>query len=256
MRVKRTKPIDAEILPVKRETPPDPQVGMDSILSELSSVARAFRDPGRRRRSLNPHRSRFIFTLTGPSDEELRQQELTQAPELPRSSRQVDDRADVYSVELPSQMEDIMVKTREFMLTELAPKAMASMTGIDQAKLVIERVVGGRVDGVTEHFFHQLVIKATNLRLCKFIAELFDLSIDEVQAMLTQVDYTKRLVIERPPIGSPLPEMEAQDEQPRRPKKKSKPVLSRTSGNKPTGSGRRTRSRTGSRGSDDHGEDV
>lgn len=227
----RTAP-EAEVveLPETRRRHPT-ETPIDGILAELSSVAQMRPPPDGGpgiKRSLNPLRSRFIFKLRGPSDEEVRRKELTERPELPRSTKEVDDRSESYSVELPGLMEDRLNKIREFMLQELAPRMLAAQAGITQARYVVDRVAGAQMDDSTEHFFNQLMVKAANLRMCKFIAEYFGLQVEEVEGLLKQLDYTRQILIERPPLGNPSHDMEPSDE--RRPVRKSKEVLPRASG--------------------------
>jgi len=198
---------------------------IESILSELSSVAIPDRDRDPaipspiRRRSMNPLRSKFIFRLDAPSDEDLRRQELVEKPELPRSSKEIDDRAGAYSIELPDSVEARISLVREFMLKELAPRMIAGFTGVQQARAVLQRVTGGEVDESTEHFFYQLMVKASNLRMSKFVAQYFDLPEDEIQALISQLNYTRELVLERPPLGNPMHDSEPGVEDERHTKK-------------------------------------
>lgn len=256
IRTNRGKPV-AAVLPVVADSVPETQIpvvprigatvgaepNMLSIMDELSSFAvPAPTNLNRiRRHSTNPLRSRFFFRLDAPSDEELRRLELTEKPELPRSNKDLDDRSGSYSVELPDLMKGRIDLVREFMLQELAPRMMGGFTGVEQAKAILQRVIGGPVDDSTEHFFYQLMVKAANLRMSKFVAKYFDLPEREIQDLIQQLNYTRELIIERPNLGDPRFDVGTENE-PKidvgRGAKKGQALLPGTNGNGP---GRRRR---------------
>lgn len=152
-------------------------------------------------------KSKFWFRLGGPTAEEQRQAAFDQPLPIP-VDQEIVTRAAKYQKSLPKQLEGQIKLVREFFLQEIAPLLVAGSTGALQAKEVMSKALGSDVDDTSEFFFNQMMTKAVNLKLCKFVSTMFSLDEAETQYLLNQLNYRRTLTLEAPepthPIGDGL----------------------------------------------------
>jgi hypothetical protein len=171
------------------------------IAAELSNPIRANAASG----SDKPigRRSKFWFRLGGPTAEEQRQAAFDQPLPVP-VDQEIITRAAKYQRSLPKQLESQIKLVREFFLQEIAPLLVAGSTGVLQAKEVMAKALGSEVDDTSEFFFNQLMTKAVNLKLSKFVSSFFHLDERDTQYLLNQLNYRRTLTLEAPEPGHPI----------------------------------------------------
>lgn len=173
------------------------------IAAELAMVAR----PGPALQHDRPagRRSRFWFRLGGPTAEEQRQASFEKPLPIP-VDQEIVIRAAKYQKTLPRQLEGQIKVVREFFLQEIAPLLVAGSTGALQAKEVMGKALGADVDDTSEFFFNQMMTKAVNLKLCKFVSTMFSLDAEETQYLLNQLNYRRTITLEAPDPAHPISE--------------------------------------------------
>lgn len=174
-----------------------------SIAEQLSRAARPA--PALKHDKPVGRRSKFWFTVGGPSAEEQRQAQFDKPLPVP-VDQEIVIRAAKYQKALPKQLDSQIHKVREFFLQEVAPLLVAGSTGALQAREVMTKALGSDVDDSTEFFFNQMMSKAVNLKLCKFVAELFQLDHDDAQYLLNQLNYRRTITLEAPEPAHPISE--------------------------------------------------
>lgn len=175
-----------------------------SIMDEIASAARPNKAaPNSRRPPLSRETSRFWFKLGGPSSEEQRQASFEREMPIP-VDQEIITRALKYQKALPRDLESRIKTVREFFLSEIGPLLMAGSTGAHQAKSVMEQALGSPVDDSTEWFFNQFMTKAANLKLSRFVSDLFELGPDGSAYLLNQLNYKRTITMEAPEPRHPI----------------------------------------------------
>jgi len=171
------------ITKVKKSTrTQNPKVGSTSILDRLSNPALPVESiPVQSKRK---YRSSFFFRLDGNPLEKERRKALTEKPEVPRSERALDERADKYKKELPASMDDKIREVREFMLSEINPLVLAAISGTEQAFNVLGKATGSEVERELQRKVQTMLQKGINIRLSRFIAEYLGLRQKDAATLL------------------------------------------------------------------------
>ncbi len=142
------------------------QASEDALAASLGRLAYAIPSKDNRR-------SRFWFKLDTPPIEQIK--EAMKPRELEHIDSEIVDRLEAYKAESPPILQKHIEDIREFFLTEIAPKTLATSGGTIQATEVVRRLLDTEVDGSTVSRFQNMVNRATTLKMAMFVCKYFGL---------------------------------------------------------------------------------
>jgi len=147
----------------------------DALLASLSNLAYSARKPTTRKVRARTRNSRFWFRLdpTKVVTEKLKESMLVKKPDP--IDAEVQSRLRQYRLDAPEQLKDKISQVREFFLTEIAPRTLASSGGTIQATEVVQQLLDTEVDTGIMSRFQNMVNRAATLKLARFVAKYFGL---------------------------------------------------------------------------------
>lgn len=144
----------------------------DLVADAISNVANSVE----KKEPPKPKRSRFFFKLGEP--------ELIKFEETKTVNARIVKETDKLQKELPRTLEPLMADVRNFFLQEIAPLALAGVSGAEQARSMLSDAVGLPVDATTEMKFRALMTKAVDIKLVNYIAKFMNLSKEDAHVLL------------------------------------------------------------------------
>src|ERR1700722_486240 len=126
----------------------------DDLLASLTNIAyktpEAPKKKKKKKRVAAQHRSKFFYSPTESFTDELnkgRQADKDAATTaLTVLDKEVEDRGERYSKELPQALQDNIAEVREFFLNDIGPLMLAAQAGTVQAGQVLQRVLNTEID--------------------------------------------------------------------------------------------------------------
>lgn len=138
------------------------------------------------------YQSKFFKHVDDRNEIDVLEEYSTENKTLPDVNAVIASRSESYAKELPEYIQSDLVKSREFFLTVLAPKAFALQTGLDQAVKIIEEQVA-EIDTTTVTFCQRACMEAMRLKIISFIKDY--LSLSEAEALhLTDLLLKKQVI--------------------------------------------------------------
>ncbi len=129
-------------------------------------------------------RSSFFFRLGGDQTEEARRKALTEKPMIPRSERELDERAELYKEELPDDLEQKISEVREYLLRTVNPLVLAAQVGAEQAFAVLGKATDSEVEREFQNKLQIMLQKGVNLKLSRFVVEYLGLKPRDAAVLL------------------------------------------------------------------------
>jgi len=159
----------------------------DAFTASLSNLAYSSERQalGYKEKFAIPRKSRFWFTLNTDDAAVQKMQEATvvAAAKQPIDA-EVERRLALYRKEAPGQLQTKIAEIREFFLTEIAPRTLASSGGTIQATEVVQRLLETEVDQSIMSRFENMVNRAATLKLANFVLKYFDLPKSDIDAII------------------------------------------------------------------------
>ena len=171
----------------------------NSIADRLGNLAQ----PEVKAAKVSKYQSSFFFKLSGDESESARRRALTEKPEVPRSERELDKRADLYKKELPASMEGRIDQVREYMLKEVNPLVLAALAGTQQAFNVLGKATESEVEAELQRRVETMLQKGVNIKLSRFVARYLGLRPKDAETLLER---TPPATVVFPPIRDIQPE--------------------------------------------------
>jgi hypothetical protein len=128
--------------------------------------------------------SRFWFRLETVSEETAKRKAQFKPKELEHIDSAVTSRLKSFKREIPGELRSKIDEVREFFLTEIAPRTMASSGGTIQAKDVAERMFKTEVDSALFSRFDNMVNRAATIRVAQFVLSYFNLPDEFLTSLL------------------------------------------------------------------------
>lgn len=160
------------------------KITADLVAQQLGQIATAVpEEPVLTVGSGRKFKSRFFFVL----DETLEQRKEKFKPKkLEHVDTHIVKRAAEFKTNSSADLRDKIQKIREYFLSEIAPLAMASASGAQQAQQVIERYLDGKADTTLISNFEIMMMRAAKVKLSLFVLELFGLDISYLSELSPQ----------------------------------------------------------------------
>ncbi len=184
----------------------------DALLASIGELAR----PSSRKAEPAPkviknrYRSRFFFHVSESFVEAVEKRKKTMAKTgMEHVDDEITKRLAAYKVTMPKVMSVNIEKVREFFLTEIAPRTVSIGAGADQARDVVQRLLGSAIDGTQFSKFERMNAAAVDILMAKFIAKQFKLPAADAQRLLAII--TPQVPVTVP---VPLPTKEGQSDAP------------------------------------------
>lgn len=193
----------------------DEQDEHDDLLASIGELAHAAQAPVAKPtpRSLlerSKYRSRFFFELSGSFVEEVkRRKKAVVKSGQDHVDAEITKRLALYKKTMPIHMAANIEAVREFFLTEIAPITIAIGAGSDQARDVVQRLLGSQVDGTQFAKFERMNAEAVNIRMAKFVAKQFKLPVGDVQRLLASISPAQH---QQPFMPLPVPHQQPTQE--------------------------------------------
>jgi len=138
---------------------------------------------------LNPTKSSRKFSIKETRRVTAKKREVNYV------DKAVTERVDTYKKVLPKKLRNEATVVREFFLNEIGPFMMAINVGTDEAREVAERTIEGKVDRSVFLRFEQMVAKAVELKMSKFIAKWLDVSEEEMVAIISALNEKPTIIL-------------------------------------------------------------
>lgn len=182
---------------VTTETPTGkPQNEMDqedAVTSALSNLAYSTAKVGKKR-------SRFFFTIETNAEVIADIKQSMTKKKVEPIDAEVQTRLKQYRKDAPDQLKGRIAEVREFFLTEIAPRTLASSGGTIQATEVVQQLLETEVDQNIMSRFDNMVNRAATLKLADFVLRYFDLPQHHLEAIMgtgSQIDPVMKAVLEQ-----------------------------------------------------------
>lgn len=171
------------LIPKKEVAKPDAKTRTrNAILDRLSNPA--LPDTRKEVKAAKKYRSSFFFRLDGDEHEKARRKSLTEKPKIPRSERELDERAESYKKELPANMDKKIDEVREFLLTTINPLVLAALAGSEQAFNVLGKATNSEVENAMHNKLQQMLQKGVQIKLSRFVTEYLGLKAKDAEVLL------------------------------------------------------------------------
>lgn len=152
----------------------------DMILTALSSIAKSDN-----KKIEKKYKSRFIYTPSASFLEDMEKiKEVIKPAVLPIVDQEIQTRSKRYKKECPNDLAKYIVQVREFFLKELSPKTLAGISGIEQAKKVLEQLLDSPIEDQPIKEFRLMLTEATRIKMAKYIGKYMKLSSSEIQRII------------------------------------------------------------------------
>lgn len=131
--------------------------------------------------------SSFFFSMKGEYAEKERMRRMSEVKTLPSSTEAVLKVSKEVEKALPRQMEPNIEEVRNFFLHTLGPKTLASMSGLEEACAIIERITGASVDRNTVDSFRRIMIQGSRIKMVQFVSKFLDLNAQSRKDLMDSV---------------------------------------------------------------------
>jgi hypothetical protein len=137
-------------------------------------------------------RSRFFFTPTISFSEDVkRRQQKIKPKEVELLDEQVEARRKTYVKQFPQKLNKNLEAVREYWLRDIAPLALASVAGSEQAREVIQKTLGTEIDGSSFAQFNVMVQKGVQIKSAEYIVKFLGLPKGSAEELLDIVKIHK-----------------------------------------------------------------
>lgn len=158
----------------------------DNLLAALSDLAYA--TPVSNPTELKKHRSRFFFTLGSSTEEEVKEKASKFKPkELVHIDAEIERRLKTYKAEVPDELAANIAVVRDFFLSKVSPKSLATGAGASQAREIVQRMIGSDIDSSQFDKFERMSAAAVNLSMARFIVNYYRLPKSYVTKVLDAI---------------------------------------------------------------------
>jgi hypothetical protein len=176
---------------MEKNNPPDE----DMILTALSSIAKSDN-----KKIEKKYKSKFIYTPSASFLEDMEKiKEVIKPISLPIVDQEIENRSKKYKKECPSDLSKYIVQVREFFLKELSPKTLAGVSGIEQAKKVLEQLLESPIEDQPIKDFKLMLTEAARIKMAKYIGKYMKLSSSEIQRIINLTTPKREVYIPIPP---------------------------------------------------------
>ncbi len=170
----------------------------DELLAALSDLAYAT-PTTHQPEIVRKHKSRFFFHLSSSlADDVQRRRKKVKPKVMVHIDQEIEKRLKDYKAEIPEPLAANILAVREFFLTRIGPRSMASGAGSTQAKQVVQRLLNTEIDSTQFDKFERMSHEAVNLVMAKFIARYYGLPKKDAVTLLASLQ-------PRQPMYAPIP---------------------------------------------------